>query len=283
LRATAWRSIVLFVAWGPHHVRPHLRPRVRDVLGAVVVGLAMSGNVAATTCVTHTEVCQTLVIQASGPLTVYVQALSCIAASGISWDARVTNGSRVVHVPVDDSPSVVPGRTVKLPTAGRWWLVVRMSNTDPNGRCVQGESSTDPVAVRGVSATPQPTPRPTPRPRPEPASQTASGPPSSQPSGLTGASPSTSGSPEPSASGEVAGGLSLGSPPDEGGDVLPDEGGDVFPGGTPESGQVNPLLVAALFALGVGGIELVAYAIRRELKSRRRSVRPDSGQQTPLA
>jgi len=229
---------------------------------------------AASTCVTHTTVCQTLVIQAWGPLTVYVQALSCIAASGISWDVRVTNGSRVVHVTVGDSPSLVPGRTVKVPSSGRWWLVVRMSNTDPNGRCVQGQTSTDPVTVRGVSATPRPTPRPTPTPAP----QTAPGVPSSQPSAITAASPSTSGPPEPSASGEVAGEVSLGSPPNEGGDVPPDEGGDLFGQAPKEPREVNPLLVAALFALGVGGIELVALAIRRELKSRRRSGNSDSGQ-----
>src|SRR2546422_7461501 len=99
---------------GPQLVHPHVRRRVRDLFGAVVVALAASGNVAAAPCVIHPKGCETLVIQPSGPLTVNVQALSCIAASRISWDVPVTNGSFLVHVPVAESPSVVPGRRVQV-------------------------------------------------------------------------------------------------------------------------------------------------------------------------
>jgi hypothetical protein len=225
----------------------------------------LSANVAATDCVIHTKVCETLVIQAAGPLTVFVQALSCIAGSGLSWDVRVINGSHVVRVPADDGPSVVPGRKVKVPFAGRWKLDVRMSNTDPDARCVRGESSTDPVTVLDVSATPRPTPRPT----AEPRSQPATGPSLAPTLGPTASSPSSSGSPEPSASGAAAVGLPVTFPPFDGGDLLPED-----PAG---SGESSPLIVLVFFGLGAGGIELIAYAIRRELKMRRRSSRPESG------
>jgi hypothetical protein len=237
-------------------VRLHLGRRVRGVLGATLVGLIVSGNVAATSCVIHTTVCQTLVIKPSGPLRVYVQALSCIAGSGLSWDVRVTDGSRVVHVPVADSPSLVPGRTVNVPSAGRWRLDVRMSNTDPDARCVRGETSPDPVTVKGVAATPRPTPRATPKPRlrPSPA------PPPTKATVESASAPSTSGSPEPSASEGIAIGLPV---PEFG-------GGDLSPGAADGSGEWSPLLVLAFFGMAVGGIELIAYAIRRELKMRRR-------------
>jgi hypothetical protein len=230
----------------------------------------VSANVAATTCVVHAKVCETLVIQASGPLAVYVQALSCIAGSGLSWDVRVINGTHAVDVPSDDAPSLVPGRKVKVPFAGRWKLEVQMSNTDPDARCVRGENSTDPVTVLGVSATPRPTPRPTlePRSQPTPSPSTA---PSTAPSpGPIASAPANSGSPEPSASGAAAVGLPVSFPPFEGGDLLPE--------GAAGSGESSPLIVLAFFALGVGGIELIAYAIRRELKMRRRrSAAPHSG------
>jgi hypothetical protein len=245
-------------------VRSSVGRRVRGLLGATVVALVVSGNVAATTCVIHAEVCQTLVIQASGPLTVYVQALSCIAGAGLSWDVRVTDGSRVVHVPIADSPSLVPGRTLKVPSAGRWWLDVRMSNTDPDARCVRGETSTDPVTVKGgVSATPQPTPRATPKPEPRPTP--APGP--TKASVQSASAPAGSGSPEPSASGDTAFGLP----------VPPFGGVDLPPGGSEGSGEGSPLIVLAFFGMAVGGIELIAYAIRRELKMRRRSATPGSG------
>jgi len=57
-------------------------------------------------------VCQTLVIRATGPLRVYVQALSCIAASSLTWNVTVTDGSSRVRVPVEDAPKLVPGRQV---------------------------------------------------------------------------------------------------------------------------------------------------------------------------
>lgn len=254
---------LLFVAWGPVNVRPHLGRRVRGVLEATIIGLVVSGNVAATSCVIHTKVCETLVIQAAGPLRVYVQALSCIAESGLSWDVRVTDGSRVLHVPVADSPSLVPGRKVTVPSAGRWWLDVRMTNTDPDARCVRGETSTDPVTVLGVSATPRPTPRPTPNPQP----RATLAPPPTKASVQSSLVPSSSGSPELSASGGTAIGLQ----------VPPFEGGDLSPGGAGGSGEGSPLIVLAFFGMGLGGIELIAYAIRRELKTRRRSASPGSG------
>jgi hypothetical protein len=243
---------------GPFAVRPHLGRRVRALLGATLVGLAVSGNVAAASCVIHPRVCETLVIQASGPLTVYVQALSCIAASGLSWDVRVTDGSRTVHVPADGSPSVVPGRKVNVPRAGRWWLDVRMSNTDPDARCVRGESSTDPVTVSGVRATPRLTPRPT----PEPPSTTAPGPSPTRASVPTASSAPSSGSPGPSASGGAAVGLQV--------PGLQFGGGELSPEGAGGSGEASPLIILALFGLGAGGLELVGLAIRRELKMRRR-------------
>lgn len=246
-------------------MRLHLGRRVRGVLGATVVGLVLSSNVAATDCVIHTKVCETLVIQAAGPLTVYVQALSCIAGSGLSWDVRVTNGSHVVHVPADDGPSLVPGRKVEVPFAARWKLDVRMSNTNPDARCVRGESSTDPVTVLGVSATPPPTPRPTPGPR----SQPPPGPSLASTLGPTASSPPSSGSPEPSASRAPAVGLPVTFPPFDGGDGSPE--------GAAGSGETSPLIVLAFFGLGAGGFELIAYAIRRELKMRRRSSRPETG------
>jgi hypothetical protein len=221
----------------------------------------VSGNVAATTCVIHVKVCETLVIQASGPLTVYVEALSCIAGSGLSWDVTVTDGSRKVHVPADGSPSVVPGRKVNVPRAGRWWLDVRMSNTDPDARCVRGESSTDPVTVSGVPATPRPTPHPT----SEPPSKAAPASPD-QAAAPPAASPPSSGSPGPSASGGAAVRLLVTGPPLEGGDLSPEGAGDG-----------SPLIVLAFFAMGAGGMELIALAIRRELKMRRRSATPESG------
>jgi hypothetical protein len=246
-------------------VRSSVRRRVRSLLGAAVVALVVSGNVAAATCVVHAKVCETLVIQASGPLTVYVQALSCIAGAGLSWDVRVTDGSRSVHVPVEDTPSLVPGRKVKVPSAGRWKLVVRMSNASPEPRCVSGESSTDPVTVLGVPTTPRPTPRPTPEPRP----QRTPGPSSPLAVAPTASSPSSSGSPRPSASAAAAVRLPVAVPPYEGGDVSPEGGGG--------SGDDGPLAVLVFYALGIGGIELIALAIRRELKMRRRSRTPEAG------
>jgi hypothetical protein len=225
----------------------------------------VSGNVAAATCVIHPRVCETLVIQASGPLTVYVQALSCIAASGLSWDVTVTDGSSTVHVPADGSPSVVPGRKVNVPHAGRWWLDVRISNSDPDARCVRGETATDPVTVSGVPATPRPTPRPT----PEPPSTTGPAPTPAKASVPIASSPPSSGSPGPSASGGAAVGLQVPGPRFGGGELSPEGAGG--------SGEASPLIVLALFGLGAGGIELVALAIRRELKMRRRSATPESG------
>jgi hypothetical protein len=239
------------------HVRPHPSRRISSLFGASLAALALSGNVAATSCVIHTTVCQTLVIQASGPLRVYVQALSCIAGSGLGWDARVTDGSRVVHVPIADSPSLVPGRTLKVPSAGRWWLDVRMSNSDPDARCVRGETSTDPVTVKGgVSATPRPTPRATPKPQP----RLTPAPAPTKASVQSASTPASSGSPEPSASVGTAFGLA----------VPPFGGGDLSPGGAGGSGEGSPLIVLAFFGMAVGGIELIAYAIRRELRMRRR-------------
>jgi hypothetical protein len=238
------------------HVRPHPSRHVGSLFVASLAALALSSNVAATSCVIHTTVCQTLVINPSGPLRVYVQALSCIAGSGLSWDVRVTNGSRVIHVPIADSPSLVPGRKVNVPSAGRWWLDVRMSNTDPDARCIRGETSTDPVTVEGVAATPRPAPRATPKPRlrPTPA------PPPTKGSVQSASAPSSSGSPEASASE----GMAIGLPVPEFG------GGDLSPGAADGSGEGSPLLVLAFFGMAVGGIELIAYAIRRELKMRRR-------------
>ena len=251
-------------------MRLHLGRRVRGLIGATTVGLVLSANVAATDCVVHSKVCQTLVIQASGPLRAYVQVLGCISGAGLTWDVRVTDGSHVVHVPMGDSPSLVPGRTVAVPAAGRWWLDVRMSNADQAARCMRGESTTDPVTVPGIAATPRPTPHPTPRPAPVP--QPASSP-ALVPSPFAARSPafsaSTSSSPESSASVGSAIGLS--------GSVPPFGGGDVSPEGAGGSGEGSPLLVLALFGIGLGGVELIAYAIRRELRMRRRSATPGSG------
>ena len=77
-----------------------------------------------------------------------------------------------------------------------------------------------------------------------------------------GSSGSSSASPGPSASGETTIGLP--------GPVPPFDGGDLSPGGAGGFGEGNPLILLAFFAMGVGGIELIAYAIRRELRLRRR-------------
>jgi hypothetical protein len=237
-------------------VRSPFGRRVRDLFGITIVALAVSGNASAATCVTHAEVCQTLVIQATGPLRVYVQALSCIAASGLSWDVRVTDGSDSVRVPTESSPTLVPGRQVGLPHAGRWWLDVRLSNTDPDARCVQGESTSDRVTVKGVSTNPTPaaqTPRPASgrqqSPPPEPGRKAAV---------LTAQSSSV---PEPSPSAITALNPATLVPPSEGDDSLPQT-----PAG---SGGGSPLVVLILFAFGVAGVELAAFAIRRELRFRR--------------
>ena len=247
-------------------MRPHLPWRFLGLLGITAAALALSGNAAASTCTIHTRLCQTLVIQAAGPLRVYVQAISCISGSGLSWDVRVTDGSRIVHVPIGDSPSVVPGRQVGVPSAGRWRLEVRVSNTDPEARCVRGETSTDPVTVVGMSGSPRPTPRPTARPTPAPDA-------AATPSSSTASSPAEAPVPAASsATGPVAPGASL---PDEGGVLPPFDEGDLPPEDAGGSGEFNPLLVVALFATGVGGVELILYAIRRELKMRRQSGQPD--------
>jgi hypothetical protein len=250
---------------GTQLVRPSLRRLIRGVVGATVLAIVVSGNVAAADCTTHTRVCETLAIEASGPLRVNVQATSCIAGSGLGWDVTVTDGRRVVHVPVGDSPSLVPGREVKVPAAGRWRLEVRMFNADPDARCVRGESSTDAVRVQGVSSTPRATPRPTnAQPAPTPAPAVAPG--ASDAAEAPSASPSSSVAP-PSAPGGVA---LL--PP---GPLPPPDGGDAAPSGPEGSREINPLVVLAIFVLGVGGIELIVFAIRRELKMRRRSASPE--------
>ena len=72
---------------------------------------------------------------------------------------RVTDGSDSVRVPTESSPTLVPGRQISVPHAGRWWLDVRLSNSDPDARCVQGESTSGRVTVKGVSTNPTPAPR----------------------------------------------------------------------------------------------------------------------------
>ena len=241
------------------HVRSPFSRRVRDLFGITVVALAFSGNASAATCVTHAEACQTLVIQATGPLRVYVQALSCIAASGLSWDVRVTDGSDSVRVPTESSPTLVPGRQISVPHAGRWWLDVRLSNSDPDARCVQGESTSGRVTVKGVS-------NPTPAPRtPGPASGRQQAPTSAASAGpdrkaavLTAQS---SGAAEPSPSAITALNPATLVPPSGGDDSLPQT-----PAG---SGGGSPLVVLILFAFGVAGVELAAFAIRREIRLRK--------------
>ena len=234
--------------------------RVRDLFGITVVALAFSGNASAATCVTHAEACQTLVIQATGPLRVYVQALSCIAASGLSWDVRVTDGSDSVRVPTESSPTLVPGRQISVPHAGRWWLDVRLSNSDPDARCVQGDSRSDRVTVRGVSTNPTPAPQ-TPRPasgRQEALTSAASAGPGRKAAVLTAQS---SGAAEPSPSAITALNPATLVPPSGGDDSLPQT-----PAG---SGGGSPLVVLILFAFGVAGVELAAFAIRREIRLRK--------------
>jgi hypothetical protein len=77
-----------------------------------------------------------------------------------------------------------------------------------------------------------------------------------------------SGSPGTSASGRTALILPAVLPPIEGDDTSPE--------GTGGFGGAGPLGVLAVFAIGVAGIELIAFAIRRELRLRKRSATAES-------
>ena len=153
----------------------------------------------------------------------------------------------------------MPGRQVGLPHAGRWWLDVRLSNSDPDARCVQGESTSGRVTVKDVS---NPTPAPqTPRPasgRQQAPTSAASAGPGRKAAVLTAQS---SGAPEPSPSAITALNPATLVPPSGGDDSLPQT-----PAG---SGGGSPMVVLILFAFGVAGVELAAFAIRREIRLRK--------------
>jgi hypothetical protein len=254
---------------GASHVRSRLGRRVRGLFGIAIIALAVSGTASAATCVTHANPCQTLVIQAVGPLKVHVQVLSCIAASGLSWVVRVTNGSDAVRVPTESSPALVPGRDVRLPHSGRWWLDVRVSNADPNGRCVQGESKSDPVSVVGPTATPRPAPAPraTPRPTPKPAASPTGEPTSPSPSPSSSVTEGVLSAQAGSSPGPSGSGLAAAQPSPL---LLPPEVDNTLPEADTGFGGVSPLFVLVFFVLGVAGVELAVFAIRREIRLRRK-------------
>jgi hypothetical protein len=57
----------------------------------------------------------------------------------------------------------------------------------------------------------------------------------------------------------------------------PFDPGTALPYGDTGSGGDIPIALLVLFALGVVGVELVAFAIRRELRIRKRAPASDSG------
>jgi hypothetical protein len=59
--------------------------------------------------------------------------------------------------------------------------------------------------------------------------------------------------------------------------VPPFEGDSTSPEVTGGFGDAGPLGVLVIFAVGLAGIELIAFAIRRELRLRKGSVSPESG------
>ena len=249
---------------GPQDVSSPAGKGVLGLLGATFVALGLSSIAAAAPCANPPRVCQTLVIRATGPLRVYVQALSCIAAPGLTWNVTVTDGSSRVRVPVEDAPKLVPGRQVKVPHAGRWRLDVRATSSDRHGQCGGGETVSGFVAVRGPD-TSQPTTGPRPRPQPNPqAAQTPLSTPI--PTGRVDSARSSP-SPEPSAVGNVAIPASPLAPASEA-DPASLADGALQQGAGPAGG--SPLGLLFLFILGVAGIELIVYAIRRELRLHRR-------------